>query len=97
MQDSTFRKFLLDNLNNISFSDDKQLMTATHLQAASFVPLSDVPDVVWKNNVNRVKRSVTRAQENWNHFADMDLPGADGQTLLDPFTKDESSRNGPRG
>ena len=91
VQDSTFRKFLLDNLDDISFSDDKQLLEATHLQAAHFVPLSDVPDVVWKTNVNRVKRSVTRAQENWNHFADMDLPGADGQTLLDLFTRDEGS------
>jgi hypothetical protein len=91
VQDSTFRKFLLDNLDNLSFSDDKQLLEATHLQAAHFVPLSDVPDVVWKTNVNRVKRSVTRAQENWNHFADMDLPGGDGQTLLDLFTRDEGS------
>ena len=89
--DETLRKFLLDNLDNISFSDDKQLLTATHLQAANFVPLSDVPDVVWKTNVNRVKRSVTRAQENWNHFADMDLPGKDGETLPDLFAKDESS------
>lgn len=93
VQDSSLRKFMLDNLDNISFSDDKQLTAATHLQAANFVPLSDVPDVVWKTNVNRVKRAVTRAQENWNHFADMDLPGADGQTLLDMFAKDESSLN----
>jgi hypothetical protein len=91
VQDSSLRQFLLNNLDNISFSDDKQLLEATHLQAANFVPLSDVPDVVWKTNVNRVKRSVTRAQENWNHFADMDLPGKDGDTLLDMFAKDESS------
>ncbi|MGH9656549.1 MAG: S1/P1 Nuclease, partial [Bryobacteraceae bacterium] len=40
-----------------------------------FVPLADVPDVVWKSNINRGGKAV-RYQENWNHYADMDLPGA---------------------
>src|SRR4029077_16292773 len=50
--------------------------------AAHFVPLADVPDVVWKTNINRGGKAA-RAQENWNHYADMDLPGADGRTLFD--------------
>jgi hypothetical protein len=91
VQDENLRSFLVSNLNNISFSDDKQLLEATHLQAAHFVPLSDVADVVWKTNVNKVNRAVTRAQENWNHFADVDLPGKNGKTLLDLFAASEDS------
>ncbi len=49
---------------------------------AGFVPLADVPDVVWKSNINRGGKAV-RPQENWNHYADMDLPGADGKALFD--------------
>jgi hypothetical protein len=47
-----------------------------------FVPLADVPDVVWKSNINRGGTAV-RAQENWNHYADMDLPGENEKTLFD--------------
>jgi hypothetical protein len=83
VKDQTLKKFLQDNLNSITFSDDTQLVGATHLNALSFVPLSDVPDIVWKTNVNRVKRDVTRPLENPNHYADVDLPGQDGKTLLD--------------
>ena len=61
--------------------------------AAGFVPLSDVPDVVWKTNINRSKPSVARHQENWNHYADIDLPGADGKTLLDNYLADPKSLN----
>lgn len=91
VQSSDLSKFLLANLDNISFTDNEKLLEATHLQASHFVPLSDVPDVVWKTNVNKVNRAVTRAQENWNHFADMDLPGKNGKTLLDMFAASESS------
>ncbi len=83
VKDETLKKFLQDNLNNISFSDDSALTGATHLNALSYVPLSDVPDIVWKTNVNRVKKEVTRPTENPNHYADVDLPGQDGKTLLD--------------
>jgi hypothetical protein len=83
VQDGTLRQFLQDNLNNLSFSDDATLTGATHLRADAFVPLSDVPDIVWKTNVNRVDKAVTRPAENPNHYADMDLPGADGRTLFD--------------
>ncbi len=91
VQNTDLKNFLVANLDNISFTDNQKLLEATHLQASHFVPLSDVPDVVWKTNVNKVNRAVTRAQENWNHFADMDLPGKDGKTLLDMFAADESS------
>lgn len=87
------RDFFTANINNLSFSSDQQLQLATHLQASAFVPLSDVPDVVWKTNINKVKPAVTRPQENWNHYADIDLPGADGKTLLDKYVADNQSLN----
>ncbi|CQD18505.1 hypothetical protein BN1232_04247 [Mycobacterium lentiflavum] len=87
------QKFFIANINNLSFSSDEQLALATHLQAKDFVPLSDVPDVVWKTNINRVKPEVARAMENWNHYADIDLPGGDGQTLIARYEADEDSLN----
>ena len=85
--------FFTANINNLSFSSDPQLEQATHLQATAFVPLSDVPDVVWKTNINRGKPSVTRPMENWNHYADIDLPGAGGDTLTAKYLKDETTLN----
>jgi hypothetical protein len=92
VKDRTLQTFFTNNINLISFSDDKTLQTATHLQAAEgFVPLSDVPDVVWKTNINRGKPEVARAQENWNHYADIDLPGGDGKTLAEMYEKASAS------
>ena len=52
--------------------------------AAIFVPLADVPDLVWR---------VTRRLDSANHFADMDQPGGGdgefaGKTLLDLCRQD---------
>ncbi len=94
VKDQSLQSFFTANVNNLSYSSDAQIKLATHLQAAAgFVPLSDVPDVVWKTNINRSKPSVARAQENWNHYADIDLPGADGKTLLDNYLADPKSLN----
>jgi hypothetical protein len=41
-----------------------------------------VPDYVWKTTINRTT-SAARPQENWAHYADMDLVGANGKTLYD--------------
>ncbi|KAB7754253.1 Nal1-like putative serine protease [Mycolicibacterium mucogenicum] len=87
------RKFFTANINNLSFRSDDQIQLATHLQATKFVPLSDVPDVVWKTNINRAKPEVARVMENWNHYADIDLPGADGGSLMASYAADEDSLN----
>jgi len=94
VSDSKLQFFFTTNVNNLSYGSDAQLKLATHLQAgAGFVPLSDVPDVVWKTNVNRSKAEVARPMENWNHYADIDLPGADGKTLLDNYLADPNTLN----
>ena len=54
---------------------------------------SGSPDVVWKTNINRGTPEVTRAMENWNDHADIDLPGADGETLIAKYVADESTLN----
>ncbi len=92
VKDASLKAFFVSNLSNISFSSDAQIKLATHLQAAAGpVPLSDVPDVVWKTNINKSKPSVTRPQENWNHYSDVDLPGADGKTLMEMYIADSTS------
>ncbi len=92
VKDQALGQFFQANINNLSFSSDQDLLAAS-LQASKFVPLSDVPDVVWKTNINKVKPAVARAMENWNHYADIDLPGKDGQTLLEKYLASEESLN----
>lgn len=90
------KNFLTDNIDRISF-DIGELTTeeiAKRLKEAKthegFVPLADVPDVIWKQH----KSKVTGGRDNgWagpgrstgpehpTHYADIDEKGADGQTL----------------
>lgn len=57
------------------------------LSNQSFVPLADVPDMVWK--VGPHKRGGMKSPEHPNHFADMDQKRpADGKTLLDLCEED---------
>ncbi len=76
------KAFLQQNLEQLTYSVDTIASGSIKPSPDSFVPLADVPDVVWKSNINRGGEAV-RPQENWNHYADMDLPGADGRTLFD--------------
>ena len=76
------KTFLAANLAQLTYP--ATVINAGNIKpsAAAFVPLADVPDVVWKSNINRGGAAV-RPEENWNHYADMDLPGANGNTLFD--------------
>jgi hypothetical protein len=87
--DPNLRAFLNANVERISFRPD-ELDAATirrKLADGDFVELADVPDLVWK----KVKADVPGGRdyarnagpEHPNHYADIDLPGADGQTLRD--------------
>jgi hypothetical protein len=74
------------NLDRISFDiNDINKKAMQGLSKRDFVPLADVPDMVWK--VGPHKRGGMKAPEHANHFADMDrvlspkLP--EGSTLLD--------------
>ena len=74
------KAFFSANLTSISF-DAAAIGKAIRAQdPREFVPLADVPDYVWKTNINR-STDAARPQENWTHYADMDLVGAAGHTL----------------
>jgi hypothetical protein len=83
--DPKLKKLLMANVANIAFSD--QAIREGMLKKANpvvpskpnqpFVPLADVPDLVWR---------ASRKLDDSNHFADMDQKGAgvfEGKTLLD--------------
>jgi hypothetical protein len=88
---------LLDkNVNRISFEiqtiqdSSKNQKTGVFKQFSGFVPLADVPDLVWKSG----PAGIRRGKEGPNHFADVDAvspgPRFPGKSLLD-LTKKASN------
>src|SRR5262249_30259997 len=53
------------------------------LSTHAFIPLADVPDLVWKRGAHN-----RGEPEHPNHFADMDRPRPDGKTLLQLCAED---------
>ena len=86
------RTLLQNNLDNISFPQEH--ITDRELKGLSkrFVPLADVPDLAWKIGAGQRGRRGANP-ENPNHFADMDQPDSDGQTLLDICSDKEAALN----
>src|SRR6185503_2347859 len=70
---------------------------------AHFVPLADVPDNVWKSNVNFTMDHKKRKPgpgsrghyDNKNHFADLDLEYRNGQTFLEMNQQDPDTYLNP--
>jgi hypothetical protein len=86
IQNQKLKQLMQANLSRISFAlPDLNKKTMAGLSKRDFVPLADVPDMVWK--IGPFKRGGQTAPEHDNHFADMDrvldppLPG--GATLLE--------------
>jgi hypothetical protein len=74
------------NLDRISFDlGDINKKNMAGLSKRDFVPLADVPDMVWK--VGPYERGGMSSPEHANHFADMDRelsePLPEGATLFD--------------
>jgi hypothetical protein len=77
------------NINRISFDlqtihdSSKGKKTGVFKQLPGFVPLADVPDLVWKSG----PAGIRRGKEGPNHFADVDAvspgPQFSGKSLLD--------------
>jgi len=81
--DATLRGFLVANRERIGVADGELERKDLPKMGDSFVPLADVPDLVWKSN--RV--------EHPQHFANMDQPGEgafQGKTLLE-LTQDPAN------
>jgi hypothetical protein len=70
-------KLMNKNLDTISFDDDSiRQGELRKIDSKQFVPLADVPDLVWRSS---------RKKDSGNHFADMDEEGQgqfEGKTLL---------------
>jgi hypothetical protein len=71
--DKKLKKLLSANKGLVAFDDDSLKRSIKKIDATQFVPLADVPDLVWRNS---------RKKDEANHFADMDQPGPDGKDLL---------------
>ncbi len=79
LKSTKLKKLIQANLTRISFEESD--IRGSYLEGLSkkpFVPLANVPDLVWKIPGNPHKRS----NENPNHFADMDKKDSTGKTLL---------------
>lgn len=86
IRNPNLRKLMQANLERISFDvSDINKKSLAGLSKRDFVPLADVPDMVWK--IGPFKRGGQKAPEHANHFADMDRelinPLPEGKTLLE--------------
>src|SRR5262249_10878852 len=95
------KKFIDKNIDLLSLQPDDALDNDPKVQTAgsskiNFVPLADVPDNVWKSNVNftivegddgkkhHKPGPGSRGQDdNKNHFADLDMEYEGGKTFLE--------------
>jgi hypothetical protein len=95
------QEFIAKNMNLLSLQPDAALdndpkVIAKGSSKANFVPLADVPDNVWKSNVNftLIKGDDGRLvhkpgpgsrgqNDNKNHFADIDMEYKNGKTFLE--------------
>lgn len=76
VNDHFLRQLMTNNIDRISMPlDETEPKQAQGLSKAAFVPLADVPDLVWKMRGGKY----LRGKEGSNHFADMDQ--------IDPTTK----------
>jgi len=108
------KQFVKNHLDMLAIEPDDALgndpkVLSGDSDTPNFVPLADVPDNVWKSNVNftmvdgsdgkkhHKPGPGSRGQnDNPNHFADLDIPGADGEpTFLQQNLDDPDSYLNP--
>ena len=100
------RSFLRKNVDRISFEigglAPKEIAKALKetRENEDFIPLADVPDIVWKAFPNKIKggrdnrpagQGRSTGPEHPTHYADIDEPGADGKTLLELCLEDSAN------
>ncbi|HEX2829733.1 MAG TPA: S1/P1 Nuclease [Burkholderiales bacterium] len=91
LADGKLSTLMQNNIDRVSFTleglDPKAIKAALKLAKENddFVPLADVPDIVWKNPASTIKGGRTRGSsrpENPTHYADIDEPHpTTGKTL----------------
>jgi hypothetical protein len=81
VRDPDLKALMEANLERISFAAPQiNRKTVAGLSKHDFVPLADVPDLVWK--IGPFKRGGPRSPEHACHFANLDQPDSKGRTLL---------------
>jgi hypothetical protein len=95
---SRVRKFFENNLVNITFQlDEIAIEKMKGLSKGKFVPLADVPDLVWKMPSGVGSRGPRgRNPEAPNHFADMDQVPPDGSSDLLTLCKESEDNVEPQ-
>ena len=82
VKDAQLKSLMMANLNSITFPLGQiNAGNMKGLSTKNFVPLADVPDMVWKVGPN--KRGGMTSPEHSNHFADMDKKDSNNTTLLE--------------
>jgi len=94
-------KLMLANRDRISFAiaelSPAEIDQATKdaKKQGTFVPLADVPDVIWKNLPAQVAggrdTALRSGPEHPTHYADIDEPGPDGKTLRELCVADPAN------
>lgn len=94
-QTSKLRRLMRANLENITFQLDQVTVEGTKgLSKQDFVPLADVPDLVWKMPSGAGSRGPRgKNPEAPNHFADMDEVPPDGTPTLLSLCDDAENIN----
>ena len=84
VEDPKLRRLMRANRLRVSFEwEDIDANALEKIDASGFVPLANVPDIVWKRSMTAGFPAGRRGRENPTHYADLDEPDAKGQTLLD--------------
>jgi hypothetical protein len=84
LEDPKLRRLMRANRLRVSVErEDIDANASQKIDASGFVPLANVPDIVWKQSMTAGFPAGRRGRENPAHYADLDEPDANGQTLLD--------------
>ncbi len=90
VRDPDLKALVAANLERISFAAPQiNKKTTSGLSTHDFVPLADVPDLVWK--VGPHKRGGPHSPEHANHFVNLDQPDSRGRTLLSLCQQDAAN------
>jgi hypothetical protein len=84
VENPKLQRLMRANRLRVSFEwEDIDANALEKIDASGFVPLANVPDVVWKKSMTAGFPAGRRGREKPTHYADLDEPDANGKTLLD--------------
>jgi hypothetical protein len=87
VEDPKLSRLMKANRNRVSFETSVINEETTKLDASGFVPLANVPDVVWKKTPFQ-NPGGRKPDDNPTHYADLDQLDTNGQNLFDLITQE---------